>query len=114
LKKVVLIVALLVLACISSLVLVGNLMRSGSDKSMPYQEGEQPFSKRQVTIYCPECGEMDSQIDLWAKPDGKERAGSLPNQTPATVLDSLNFDGVLHFQVQAGDLSGWIAEFFSK
>jgi hypothetical protein len=94
----VLFVAILVLVslCVAGLVVAGVLSARQTPET--------------VTLRCFECASLPFEIELWTSPDQRELAGVVPDETPATVLDFQDYEGLLYFKVRANGIEGWVSE----
>ena len=64
-------------------------------------------------LVCDECAEAGMKINLWAKPGGgASLAGSVPNRTRVTLLDTTVEGGRRWCKVEAGRVTGWILSEF--
>ena len=65
-----------------------------------------------VTLVCEECADIGMEINLWSTPSRSGVAGSVPHNTPATVLETSTYQGVVHYKVTADGITGWVSELF--
>jgi len=65
-----------------------------------------------VTLVCEDCADIGMEINLWSTPSRSGVAGSVPHNTPATVLETSVYQGVLHYKVRARGITGWVSELF--
>jgi len=65
-----------------------------------------------VTLSCQDCAEVGMEIRIWTSPDRSGVAGSVSHNTPATVIDTTTYNGVLHYKVQVEGITGWVSHQF--
>ena len=62
-----------------------------------------------VTLSCQDCADAGTDIRIWISPDRSGVAGGVPHNTPATVVDTTAYNGVLHYKVQVAGITGWVS-----
>ena len=63
-----------------------------------------------VILSCPDCAEIGMKINIWTNPNRSGVAGSVDHNTRAIVYGTQTYDGVLHYNVEALGVRGWVSE----
>lgn len=65
-----------------------------------------------VTLVCSGCPQVEMQIPVQNSPEGTKIVGTVPQNTLAIVLGSGDVSGVTYYQIVAGEMSGWVSQWF--
>ncbi len=65
-----------------------------------------PFA---VSLYCPDCADAGTPINLWSTPSRSGISGTADHGDTCTVTDNDSYQGLLHYKVTCGSQTGWVS-----
>ena len=65
-----------------------------------------PFA---VSLYCPDCADAGTAINLWSTPSRSGISGTADHGDTCTVTDNDSYQGLLHYKVTCGSQTGWVS-----
>jgi hypothetical protein len=90
---------------------IGNQLNNTTTKKQT-QPTMTPF---QSCLCCTEKCKIEMagmKINLWKHPDRNGVESQVPADIEATIIDSMEYDGVLHYHIKTTWGNGWVSHFF--